>query len=70
MSFHVPDPSVAEAQRRINAILADLEKITGAVVKDLSIGRIDTTNIESKTPEFLTTCIIELERIPSQNWSV
>lgn len=70
MSIHNPDKAVVEAQRRINAILAELEASTGALVKELCVSRIETTDITSEKSEFLTTCLIELERIPSQNWSL
>lgn len=70
MSTHHPDKAIADAQLRINAVLAELEETTGALVKDLCISRIDLTNLDSGSTESLTSCVIELERIPSQNWSL
>lgn len=62
--------NIEEAQRQINQILADLESDTGSVVKSLGLSKIETTSYFDTSARFEVTSVIELERLPSQSWSV
>lgn len=59
---------ITEAEIKINAILAELEKRKGSVVESLSLERMETTNMESVRAEFQVSVQIELARLPSQSW--
>lgn len=58
------------ATLEINRILQQLEKSTGSIVEDLSLRRIDVTSVSDNREVLQTTAMIELKRMPSQNWSV
>ena len=62
--------SPAEATRRINQILAELEAATGTVVESLGLERIDITTLSSPVAEYATTVRIELARQPGHTWSI
>lgn len=62
--------NIEEAQRHINQILADLEADTGSVVKTLSLNKIEVTSYFDASAKYEVTSVIELERLPSQSWSV
>ena len=60
----------AEATRRINAILAELEAATGTVVESLELERIDITTLSNPVAEYATSIRIELRRQPGHTWSI
>jgi hypothetical protein len=61
--------NIEEAQRQINQILADLEADTGSVVKTLTLNKIEVTSYFDTSVRYEVTSVIELERLPSQNWN-
>ena len=61
---------VNEAQRQINLILRQLEQDTGSVVKSIELQRLEVTCYGDPSPRFSVTSVVELERLPSQQWNV
>lgn len=59
---------VAQVERQIAAILADLEKRTGCYVEGLSVHSIEVTSIASRTPEFMRRVEVDLRRQPGSRW--
>lgn len=62
--------NIEEAQRQINEILQTLEKSTGSVVKQLSLDKIETTCVTDWAARYQVTSVIEMERLPSQDWNI
>lgn len=62
--------NIEEAQRQINQILATLEADTGSVVKSLGLSKIEVTSYFDAAERYEVTSVVELERLPSQDWSV
>lgn len=59
-----------EASAKIAAILRDLERDSGCVVEGLRIDRLEVTTYKDPGQRFLCTVVIELHRLPGQEWSV
>jgi hypothetical protein len=58
------------ATLEINRILQQLEQSTGSIVEELSLHRLDVTSFGDTRQVLQTTVVIELKRMPAQNWSV
>lgn len=61
---------VQTAQIEINKILRQLEHSSGCVVEDVSLQKLDTTAVADTFQVLQVSVVIELKRLPSQNWSV
>ena len=60
---------VSKAESAIGAILAQLERDTGATVSELSITAIEATNLQDERRRFMQKVVIELFRTPGNQWS-
>jgi hypothetical protein len=60
--------AVTEAERKIGAILRDLEVQTGSVVEAVELRDIETTRMESERQEFQRRVVVDLKRLPGTNW--
>jgi hypothetical protein len=60
--------TVDEAELRISAILAELEKEHGATVRNLRLCINEVTTIDSDRKKFYIGARIELERMPGHMW--
>lgn len=58
-----------KAELQIGAILAELERETGEVVRGISLSQTETTALHDSNRKMLMTVEIELERLPSHEWA-
>ena len=62
------DAALRAATSAINQALAELEQATGQLVQDISVQRIDVTQLQDPTARYRCTVLIELQRLPAQDW--
>lgn len=58
-----------EAERKIAAILAQLETEGGVVVRSIRLDTIETTTFGDDRKQFQQLVDIEVERLPGNNWA-
>ena len=63
------DTHLKYAEKRISDILAELEAITGSVVRSISVKYIDVTKMEDERKQLFISVHIELERLPGTKWA-
>lgn len=56
------------AERRIAAVLCQLEQDTGLTFQSISVDGVETTQMESDRQEFQMRVSIEMFRTPSHSW--
>lgn len=62
--------TITEAEKKIAAILKQLEIDSGSVVKSISLDTIEMTNLGDVRPQMMQRVLIELERAPGNRWVV
>ncbi len=60
--------TIEKAEKLIGGVLAELEKDTGSVVKDLSVIDIVVTEYHQDRQQLARRVQIELERLPGTKW--
>lgn len=60
---------ISEAERKIAAILAQLETEGGVVVRSIRLDTIETTTFGDDRKQFQQLVDIEVERLPGNNWA-
>ena len=60
----------SEAARNIANILANLEKETGCIVETIGLESIDITTIQGNKPTILQSVVIEMRRVPGNQWAI
>ncbi|HEU4708748.1 MAG TPA: hypothetical protein VFS17_05495 [Methylophilaceae bacterium] len=61
---------IIQAEHKIAAILADLEKETGMLVDSISMSTIEITRIESLGREYQCKVDISMLRLPGHDWTI
>jgi hypothetical protein len=60
---------IKQAESEISAILAKLERDTGAVVESISVRDIEVTTVGDSRREIVRKVVVETCRPPGTNWS-
>ncbi|HET8791799.1 MAG TPA: hypothetical protein VFM75_11380 [Modicisalibacter sp.] len=60
---------IAEAERQVAAILQQLEADNDVVVKSIDLSTIEITAVGDSRRELQQRVIIEIERLPGNNWA-
>lgn len=58
-----------KAELQIGAILSELEKETGDIVRRISLSEVEATSIHDTNRKMLMSVEIELERLPGHQWA-
>lgn len=59
---------IRETEKKIAALLAELEATTGQLVERVDISDIEITNMEDTREEMLRRVCITLRRLPGSRW--
>lgn len=60
---------IRDAEMRIGEILAQLERDTGSVVREIGVVDVEVTNMASERRELQRRVRLELERLPGTKWA-
>lgn len=61
---------IKEAEKKVSAILANLEIETGSIVRSVGVTDIDVSTMSDDRRQLARRVTIELERLPGTQWDL